>query len=174
MRVQAQVEVLPVGSGKGTVDGQSMSTDAAVAYGISAGFDYAVTPYLSIGVAPRFLLNVKPDDSMASDSSDKELDLRARVLAHYPVRPGLDVYASLMPGYTIVLSSEDGVKNPTGFALGGAVGVTYDVAPKMFVGAEVGYQRAFTSTELTVLDQKINADLDLSYMHIGIGAGTRF
>jgi hypothetical protein len=41
----------------------------------------------------------------------------------------------------------------------------------MFVGAEVGYQPAFTNQEQRILDQKRSMDLELSYMHVGIGAG---
>jgi hypothetical protein len=44
----------------------------------------------------------------------------------------------------------------------------------MFIGGEVGYQRAFTSSDIMVGAQSTSADLDLSYMHVGIGAGTRF
>ena len=65
MRAQAQIELLPIGTGEGKIGDTSMSTDTAMAYGVSAMFDYAITPYLSIGVAPRLVLNVisdKPDD----------------------------------------------------------------------------------------------------------------
>jgi len=174
LRLAAQFEVLPLGSAKASAGGVSApSQDTALAYGVSAALDYAVMPYLSIGLAPRLVFNVKADDS-SSDSADKELDLRARVQAHFPVTPGLEVFAALTPGYTVVLSSEDGVSNATGFAIGGSVGLTYDVSPKMFLTGEVGYQRAFTSADVTVGTQKMSADLDLSYMNIGVGAGTRF
>jgi opacity protein-like surface antigen len=174
IRVQAQVELLPVGSGKSAVGGTSMTTDAATAYGITGMFDYAINPYLSIGVAPRLVFNVTTDDADANDTADKELDLRARLVGHYPIARGVEIYGALSPGYTILLSSTDGVDNATGFALGGAAGVTYDLSPRAFIGAEVGYQRAFTSTDLMVGTQSVSADLDLSYMHVGIGAGTRF
>jgi hypothetical protein len=174
MRVQAQVEMLPLGSGETTMGSTSNSRDAAIAYGISGAFDYAIGRYLRIGVAPRLVLNVTPDDAADGTKADKELDLRARIIGHYPVQPGLDLYAALTPGYTFVLSGTDGIDNATGFAIGGAVGLTYDVSPKMFVGGEVGYQRAFTSTELMIGTQSSTADLDLSYMHVGIGAGARF
>jgi len=174
LSVAAQVEMLPTGSGKTTVNGASMSQDTAVAYGVTAMFDYAINPYLSVGVAPRLVLNVKPSDAAAGVDANRELDLRARIAGHLPVRPGLDVYAAAMPGYSIVMSSQDGVNSATGFALAGALGATYNVTPNMFVGAEVGYQRAFTSQDQTVLGQKVSADLDLSYMHVGIAAGTRF
>jgi hypothetical protein len=174
MRLGAQVEVLPVGSGKATVGDTSMTNDAAVAYGVTGTFDYALTPYLSVGVAPRLVLHVTPDNAQPGQDADKELDLRARLLGHVAVAPKLELYASIAPGYAIVMNSEDGVGNSSGFAIGGAAGVTYDLSPRMFLSGEVGYQRAFTSTDLTVGNQTISGDLALSYMHVGLGAGTRF
>jgi hypothetical protein len=174
MRAQAQVEILPLGSAEASIGDASTEGDTDLAYGISATFDYAVTPFLSIGVAPRLVLNVIPEDAEEGDDADKQLDLRARIRGHYAVSRGLELHASLMPGYTIVLAGEDGVESAKGFAVGGSVGVTYDVSPKMFVGGEVGYQHAFTSADLMVGAVPIAADLDLSYLHIGLGAGTRF
>jgi len=174
MRLGAQVEVLPVGSGKATLGGTTMTTDADIAYGVTGTFDYALTPYLSIGAAPRLVLNVIPNDAAPGGHADKELDLRARILGHFAVAPKLEVYASVAPGYTMLMSSEDGVSNATGFAIGGAAGLTYDISPKMFLSGEVGYQRAFTSADLTVGNQTMSGDLALSYMHVGLGAGTRF
>ena len=174
MRAQAQVELLPLGSGKQTLGDLSMSNDTALAYGISAAFDYAITPYLSVGVAPRLVLNIKPDDQEGG-TTDKEIDLRARVVGHVPVAPGLEIYGSLSPGYAFVLTDQDGINTPKGFAIAGAAGVTYDLSSKLFLGAEVGYQRAFISADLmTAPGQTVSTDLELSYMHIGIGAGTRF
>lgn len=176
MSVGAQFELLPLGSAKATIEDQEFdSEDTAVAYGISAAFDYALTPFLKIGAAPRLILNVAPaDDDGEEMDSDTAIDLRLRLLAHFPVAPKLQAYASLTPGYSIIMSSAEGVDNATGFAIGAAAGVSYDVSPAMFINGEVGYQRAFTGTSATVLDQTIDMDLDLSYLHVGVGAGTRF
>jgi opacity protein-like surface antigen len=175
MRAQAQIEMLPIGSGKASIGGDSTTTDAELAYGISAAFDYAVTPFLSIGVAPRLILNVAPDvDDGGDGDADKEVDLRARILAHFPVAPKLEAYAYVSPGYSIVLPADSDADSSTGFGIGGAAGVTYDVSPSLFVNGELGYQRAFTSTEVMLGADKIDVDLDLSYFHVGVGAGTRF
>lgn len=174
MRAQAQFELLPLGSGDQTLAGASMSRDTALAYGISAGFDYAVLPYLSIGVAPRLVLNVKPKEAADGTDADKEVDLRARIVGHFPVAPKLEIFGAVSPGYTFVLSSTEGVDAAKGFAIAGSAGVTYDVSPSVFLGAEVGYQRAFTSTSITLGGQSMSTDLDLSYMHVGLGVGTRF
>ena len=169
----AQIEMLPMGSGKTSINGESMSKDTAFAYGVSAKFDYAINPYFSVGLAPRLVLNVKATDG-TDDEAGKQYDLRARLAGHYPVQPGLDIYAAVMPGYSIVTASQDGINAATGFALAGAVGATYNVTPSVFLGAEVGYQRSFTTQEQTILGTKLSSDVDLSYLHIGLGAGTRF
>ena len=174
MSVQAQVEVLPVGSASSTDNGMTTSSDAAVAYGITGAFDYAVLPYLSVGVAPRLVLNVNGKDAEAGAKSGQQIDLRARLLAHFPVAKDLEVYASVMPGYTILTSPVDEVSNATGFAIGGAAGLTYNVSPKLFVNGEVGYQRAFAGFDVKIADQTFHGDTDVSYMHVGLGAGTRF
>jgi hypothetical protein len=175
MRVQAQLEMLPLGSTKASVAGASESTDLALAYGVTGAFDYAVMPYLSIGVAPRLVLDVNEKDGPESGSSDTQVDLRARIVGHIPVARGLEVYAALTPGYTLVLSGTEGVPDANGFAIGGAAGLTYDVSPRLFVSGEVGYQRAFTSAEIMpTAGTSVEADLDVSYMHVGLGAGTRF
>src|SRR4051794_32605961 len=85
IRAQAQIEMLPLGSGSTTFGGGiSLKTDNAAAYGVSAMFDYAVTPYLSIGVAPRLVLNVIQSDAPQDAKASKALDLRARLLGHVP------------------------------------------------------------------------------------------
>lgn len=169
MRVGAQVELLPTGTVDASAGGLDLSNDTALAYGVSATFDYAVLPYLSIGVAPRFVMNVKPDSEMDVDSGN-QIDLRARLVGHYPVARGVEIYAAVTPGYTILTSGEDGADAAKGFAIGGAAGLTYDLSPKMFVSGEVGYQRAFASVE----ENGANVDLDVSFLHVGLGAGTRF
>jgi opacity protein-like surface antigen len=175
MSVQAQVEMLPMGSSKTTVGGISFSGDNKLAYGVTGMFDYAITPYLSIGVAPRLVLNVASDNPDGAERSDtgQQIDLRARIVGHYPVIPALQLYASLSPGYTII-SSQDEAESAKGFAIAGAVGVTYDITPKLFINGEAGYQRAFTSADVMRNGQTGALDLDVSYMHVALGAGTRF
>lgn len=170
MRAGAQLEMLPMGSLEVPLgDGASVSADTAVAYGVSATFDYAVTPFLSVGVAPRLILNIKGEDTDGDSDAFKELDLRARVLAHFPVAKGVEVFGSVSPGYSIIMGDSD-FDDPKGFALAGAVGATYDVSPKAYLSAEVGYQRAFAS----VSEGGMSSDFDLSFLHVGLGAGTRF
>lgn len=170
-RAQAQFEMLPMGSGTLTFNDQSSTADVATAYGITGMVDYAINRYLSVGIAPRLVLNVKGTDAM---DAGKEIDLRARVTGRVPVAPGVELYASVMPGLAILSSPEEGADTTSGFALAGAIGVTCGITPKLFLGAEVGYQRAFVSEDQVVANVHISTDLALSYPHVGIGVGTRF
>jgi hypothetical protein len=175
MNAQVQFELLPLGSAKASAEGaDSQTTDTDVAYGISASFTRDLHKNISVGLAPRLILNVASDEAGDNDDADKELDLRARITAHFPVAPKMEVYGSLTPGFTFVIPSADDVDSATGFAIGAAAGATYDVSPAMFLNAELGYQRAFTSASVMALGQEFDVDLDLSYMHVGVGAGTRF
>jgi hypothetical protein len=169
MRLGAQVEILPLGTLEASAGGQSSSTDADIAYGIGATFDYDITPNFSIGAAPRFIFNVNGKDS--NDDAGKQLDLRVRATAHFPVAPQIQIYGFVAPGYSIVmLPSGAGIDDPKGFAIGFGGGLTYDVAPKVFLSGEVGYQLGFQSTK--VLDQDLDAKT--RYLSIGLGAGARF
>jgi hypothetical protein len=160
--VQAQLEVLTQGSATYVQGEPPLTVDFATAYAISGVLDYAFTPYLRIGLAPRLILHVK-DDGYPTNPVNKALDVRARVRAQYSIS-AFELYAAVTPGYEIIL-----VDAPSydGLALGGSLGVTYDLSPSTFVGSEIGYQVAFT-------DRGDSDTWKLSYMHIGLAAGRRF
>jgi hypothetical protein len=162
----AQIDLLPIGSYDVKVGEFESDGDLAFAYGIGASIDYAVTPMISVGFAPRYIMNVKDTDSDGDAAS--ELDLRLRVKASFPVSPGMAAYGFVTPGYSIIMAPEDAgdVDDPAGFAIGFGGGATYDVSPSLFVNGELGYQLGF---------QKSDAfEFQTAYLHIGFGAGTRF
>lgn len=107
-------------------------------------------------------------------AADQELDLRARVWARQALSPGFDVYASLSPGYATLRSGGGADYHSTGFAMGGALGFTYDLAWRLFFDGEVGYQRSFTRTRIRIAEDAFVSHLELSYLHFGLGAGVRF
>jgi hypothetical protein len=172
IRIQAQFELLlPAGFGRFTTGNTSSTVDMANTYAIGGSFDYALTSHLSIGVAPRLVFNV---DGKDDPSADKELDLRACIRGRSALSPGFDVYASFSPGYATLLSGSLAVYSSKGFAIGGAVGFTYDLSRNLFVGSEIGFQRSFTTTHRTFIDDSIVYDFEVSYLHMGIGAGMQF
>ena len=166
----AQLELLPVGSMDVTISGPvingSDSTSTSTAFGLSATFGYDVTPNISIGAAPRLLFNVQGENAK---SSAKEFDLRARLAVHGEVAPQVQLYGYAAPGYTWVIPSKGDI-NSTGPAIGFGAGASYDVSSDLFVNAELGYQIAFVSAE----SEGTTVDVDVSYLHLGIGGGTRF
>lgn len=139
--------------------------DFATAYAISGVLDYAFTSYLRIGVAPRLVLHVK-DDGFPTNPTNKAVDVRVRIRAHYAIS-GLELYAAFTPGYEVILTDGGGDHPYDGWALGGSAGATYDLSPDLFVGGEIGYQVAYNAVNPRDKWQ-------LSYAHIGLGAGTRF
>jgi hypothetical protein len=164
----AQIDLLPVG----TLTLDEADEGTAFAYGIGASIDYAITPMISIGFAPRYIANVITDNAQDDADAAAELDLRLRVKAQFPVAPALNAYGFLAPGYSIIMLPDDfeGVDDPAGLVVGFGGGVTYDVAPSFFVNGELGYQIGFQSTSFAGNDVDFTSD----YLHIGLGAGTRF
>jgi opacity protein-like surface antigen len=171
LRAQAQFELLPIGRTKVSVGDESMSVSNATAYAIAAAFDFSASKYVTLGFAPRMILNVNAEDNDGGDS--KELDLRLRLLGHVPLGHQFEAYGYVAPGYAVVMPSDDS-ESAKGVSIAAAAGLTYDVSPTVFFNGEVGYQYAPTHSHLAILNQRIPFDADFSYLHVGIGAGTRF
>jgi hypothetical protein len=176
--VGAQLEILPGGEltnkiegGGPTIDGEQ-DVDLKAAYSIGGTFDYNVSPYLSVGFAPRLILNITADDVPEGfeASDNKEMDLRFRVKGQYPVIPKLSVYGYIAPGYSMLITESDDIDNAHGFVIGGAVGASYDISPAVFASAELGYHRAYHSTSV----EQVDVSAETSLMSFGLGVGTRF
>jgi hypothetical protein len=91
------------------------------------------------------------------------------------VSPGFDIYASFSPGHASLLSGGTSVYTSSGgYTLGGAFGFTYDVGSTVFVGGEIGFQRSFMRVDLRNAEDELSYDVELSYVHLGAGAGMRF
>jgi hypothetical protein len=163
---QAQIELLTQGSSTYTLAADPpLTVDLATAYAISGVLDYAFTSFLRVGVAPRLILAIK-EDGFATAPTNKAVDVRVRIRAHYAIS-GLEFYAAFTPGYEVLLLDADRDHPYDGWSLGGSVGATYDLSSAMFIGGEIGYQVAYNSAAP-------RDEWRLSYAHIGLGAGTRF
>jgi len=177
IRVQAGLELLPLGSGESPFAATSMTM--ARAYAISGSLEVALTRDVSIGVAPRLVYNViSVEDTGARP--DKELDLRACIRARTAVSSRLDIYASFLPGYATLLSGGPFVyTSSNGYALGAAFGFTYDLGEpfdggELFVSGELGVQRSFLRITQRNAEDVLSYDLELAYLHLGAGIGMRF
>jgi hypothetical protein len=171
-KLGAQLELVPLGKAEIKLNGASATQDADTAYGVGLNFDYDVTPYISVGFAPRLIFGLKKDGS-TSDNTDEEINLRARVMGHFPVAPKLEVFGYAAPGYAITVS--DAEKDPSGFLVAFGAGATYDITPSLFVSGELGYQMSFQSVSDTIPGAgEVTADINTSFLSVGLGAGTRF
>ncbi len=171
-KLGAQLELIPVGNiaiKAGPIDG---NTDTSTAYGVGMNFDYDLTPNISVGAAPRIIFGIASDKEKGDVDTTEEIDLRARVVAHFPVADKLQVYGFAAPGFAISTnaSADKDLTNPTGFLIAFGGGATYDVSPSMFLSAEAGYQLSFQS----VTEGNSTGDWNTKFLSVGFGAGTRF
>jgi hypothetical protein len=161
MRLAVMLVPMPLGSLKTNLGGTESSADSAVAFAVMPVFDYLVLPNLFVGVAPSYAFNVKAKDGGGDALS--QIDLLLRVGGGYPLNEKLQLYGYGAPGYSIIRPSEgDSAK---GLVLGLHAGAMFDVASKVFLSGELGYQLGF---------QKVSdTDLKTNYLQIGLGVGMR-
>ena len=164
----AQVQLVPVGTlafEAGNVD-DSESTE--IAYGFGGQVDYWVNDNISVGFAPRVLLNIKPDGE--SDSAS-QIDLAARVQYNAPVNEQVKAFGFVAPGYSILsLPDAAGDLSPKGFILGFGGGVRYGLDEKLFVQGEAGYTLGFQGGTEQGTDYTFKTNL----LHLGVGVGSAF
>lgn len=169
-KLQVGVSFLPMGLGKYVYrpDANSalVKSDAYVAYGAAVSACYEVLPHLLVGLAPQIIYNVQEKTPQIWAKAVSEWDLMARIAYSYPVAETINVYAEVLPGYSL-LRNESG---SAGFVLAGGVGVAMDLTDRFFINLGGGYQIGF---------QKIaNGDNSLEsrtrYVRFALGAGTKF
>jgi Outer membrane protein beta-barrel domain len=123
--------------------------------------DFAPHPNFFIGFGPQFTFNIKGKDS--DGDAGKMLDLLLRLGGNANVADTIQLYGYAAPGYSIVMPPQG--DNSKGFVLGFHGGAMFDLAPKFFMNAELGYQFGY---------QKIKEfDYKLNYFQIGVGVGAR-
>lgn len=168
LQAGAGFEILPLGELSFAVDGDSTTADTATAFGLTPFLDYAPVPFFSVGLAPRFLLNVKGKEG---DASAKQLDLRVRAMVRLPVARTVRLFGYAAPGYSIIFPPDwpDGVSRPKGFILAFAGGAAFDFSPQGFVSFEIGYQLGWQS----LTESGIDFDLSDNYLHLGAAVGAR-
>lgn len=170
-KLQVGINFLPMFLGKfsTTFLGQSVDTDAKIAYGVGITAGYNVIPGLTVGIAPQMLFNLKAKDGDASAA--KELDLLARVAYTYKVIPELGIYAEFLPGYSIIFPpSELDMNKPKGLVLAFGAGATYDINEQLYVNLGVGYQLGFQKGSMGGVD----ADYKTKFLRVAVGVGMKF
>lgn len=161
------VGVSPVGTIKAEVLDMTVENDTEVAFEIGAHFDYRVMPFLSVGLAPAVILNIKGEN--ATDSAS-QLDLPLRIAGGANVFPKLRLYGFAQPGYSILFPPSDDsgeTRHPSGFMIGFGAGAGFHVAPRLAITGEIGYHLRFLSdseqgVELTFQDNYLTFSLGIA------------
>jgi opacity protein-like surface antigen len=180
----AQIELVPYGQISAGNDDVDFKEDTAFIYGVGANLDFYLNQYLSIGFAPRFLLNVTTKDQADEQEDDdalKQLDLRARVKGEFPVSRVAHLYGYVAPGYSLIFANDNdfgpvNIDDAKGFVLAFAAGATFDLSANLFLNTEVGYQLGFqqSSASLDGIDGDADFDFKTNNLAVGVGLGTRF
>jgi hypothetical protein len=170
--VELGAEALVLPTGKLTIhndDLGSANSDSRVAYGVSGLVDYVITPYLSVGFAPRYVMNIKSEQFDEDADGAQELDLAVRVTGRAPIGDRADLFVYGAPGYSFIFLPDnavtDEIDSPQGFLVGVGGGAHFKLTPSLSLIGEVGYSFGFQQTE--VLGQDVDAQTDL--MHVGVG-----
>src|SRR5439155_14131969 len=107
-RFDVTLSLLPMGRGKYTTAvglGDSVTGDAAFAYGFNLAVNFRIIRGLSVGLAPQAIWNVQPKVSatqLASPGASKEYDVLVRIAYTQPLGEGIAVYAEVLPGYSLL------------------------------------------------------------------------
>ncbi len=166
------LNLLPLGTFRAELGNDSDSEPTEFAYGFGAQVDYHVTNNISIGLAPRYTLNVIPENADANDDAATQLDLLVRAQYNHALSPQLIAFGFLAPGYSIIMLPDDqgDFDNPAGFVIGFGAGGRYMINESLFVQGELGYQVGFHG--LTVMGMDLT--FATNYLHIGVGIGSHF
>jgi opacity protein-like surface antigen len=176
-RVQVGVAFLPMLLGTVATGpiGNATSSNLDSTYGVGLSFGYRVVKGLSVGVAPQVVFHLSSKDSAGYTviDSEKEYDLMARIAYAYAVVPKLDVYAEVLPGYSLVTYNKIilGVQAPNakGIVLGGGLGAAFAITDRLFANVGVGYQLGFQkSFGLS------HNDVKTKFLRIALGGGVKF
>jgi hypothetical protein len=174
LAASASLHILPVGSFKYDIPGfgeGSESTD--LAYGIGGQIDYQVAPAISIGFAPRYILNVITSEADDDADAASELDLMFRGQYLSQLNPRTAAYGFGALGYSMIMppsSADDDEESAKGFAIGFGGGVRHALSGTMFFQGELGYQIGMQ--EITEGD--LSAEIATNYLHLSVGVGSHF
>jgi opacity protein-like surface antigen len=155
--------------------GSNTSSNLDFAYGVGLSLGYRVLAGLSVGIAPQVVIHLTSKDSAGYSviDAEKEYDLMARIAYAYTVAPKLDVYAEVLPGYSLVTYNKIvlGSQPPRarGMVLGGGLGAAFAITERLFANVGVGYQQGF-QTSHGISDREV----ETKFIRIALGGGVKF
>jgi hypothetical protein len=156
------LELEPIGSISVSAGGQSASigTDTGQ-FGIDVMALYAVHPMVSVGIAPRYLLNIHAGDG---GDSAKMYDIRAVAAVHKEVAPKITALGMLGLGYASISPPMD-APSASGLTVSAHAGAGYAIGPKLMATALLGYELGFQS----VSQNGQSADEHFNFFSFGVG-----
>ena len=166
-----RLDILPFGEIRTKeAEMNALKVDIDTGYGIGGAIDFDIARNVSLGFAPRYLFKVKGEPHRASS---KELDLAARLKAHFPASPRATLFGYLSPGYSMVYVPNGSIfsgLDPSGLIVGIGGGADLMITPKAFITLELGYTWGFQSDSEAGFKYTYATNL----MHLGLGLGSRF
>jgi len=143
-----------------------VSSDAYFAYGGAASVGYEVLPHLLLGVALQAIYNVEEKSPQVWTGAVHEYDVMARVAYIYPVVENIDVYAEVLPGYSLISNTA----GSAGLVVAFGAGFAMDLTDRFFVNVGGGYQMGFQkwSNGATSLETRTR------YVRMALGGGVKF
>jgi hypothetical protein len=168
--VGGELDLMLAGQIDTTFDGVSGNSDAATAFGFGGVLDYRASPWITIGLAPRFVIGVQPNNGNASSN---QLDLRARVTIGNEVAPRLRLYGIGTIGYSWIFDIfRDDLTgdqyNSDGFIWSLGVGVSYAINHRLRFTGEISYQFGYQGGSV----DNFNFTVSDNFLTLGIGLMT--
>lgn len=160
-----QLDLLPLGNLHAEAGDTTVDVDTATTVGFGGALDVRVTPYVSLGIAPRLIIGVKGDDD---DESRNQLDLRARVTVGSEVAPRVRVHGIGTIGYSMILDAieiADETKSASGLIAGFGAGMGYRLQPNLQLTGEITYQLGWQGTSFEGVDIEISD----RFLTLGVG-----
>lgn len=165
------VDLFPVGSFHVEIPGFfSQDSSTAFAYGLALHAELALTPVISVGVAPRYILNVITEHANPGTDPASELDLLARVQLNHAVDAETKVFGFGALGYSFLNAPDGNSEDSEGLAIGFGAGGRRAMGGRLFAQGEVGYQLGAQK----VSGNGITSAISTNYLHLGIGVGSTF
>lgn len=167
---QVGASFLPMGLGKYIYrpDSQSalVKSDAYFAYGGAISIGYEVLPHLLVAFAPQAIYNVQEKTPAVWTEAVNEYDLMARVAYMFPVVENIDVYAEVLPGYSLIRNTA----GSAGLVLAFGAGFAMNLTDRYFINVGGGYQMGFQkwANGATSLESQTR------YVRGSLGGGVKF
>ncbi len=156
-------DLLPKPSLSTNVTGTSQQFNGVTAYGLSANFDYFLSPHMSIGLAPRYTFGLQGE---GATSSATQLDLLGRISFGTRAGDGASVRAYGTVGPSWILIPPGFTSSGVAYGLGGVVSLP--VGEFSFFSVDIGYQFGGQ----TVSNGAQDIDAATNFFHVGIGVGS--